>query len=294
MTRAERIKIRHQRIQNRIARGQRAQARSNAASLVLDANVTTTTTTTEIPEPLAKDKLTIEVCIHCYNYQHRLDWMLSSILQQKGDDVPDILVNVSYAAGNGNPTTEEVCKFFKEHGLNIKETVIEKAKASDRGFARNIQVKESTSDYMLFADSDLVYDPSFFDDLHKKIKAELWTITMCMGADRVSLDDKFCIKYFSEEDKTKYPCVIENVAEITSKWPVKWISGKLVAPGFFQLARTSVIRKRGNIYVGRSRDVWRGTYSDRAFRMRMRGRVPIEVRPQHHLNHDRGGPEIQR
>lgn len=283
MTRAERIKNRHNRIQNRIARNKRLQEQANAAALIK----------TDVIHPFNKDKLSIEICIHCYNYQRRMNWMLSSIIQQKGDDLPEIIVNVSYTSGNGNPTTEEVCKFFKKQGLNIKETIVDKDKVSNRGFARNIQVKDSSSDYMLFADSDLVYDPYFFDDLHKKIKAKLWNIRCVMGADRYSLNDQFCIKYF-EQDKTKYPCVINNVAEIAAKWPVKWINGKDVAPGFFQLARTDCIKKKGDTYVGKSRDIWRGTYSDRGFRTRMGGRTPIDVKPQYHINHDRGGPEIQR
>ena len=33
---------------------------------------------------------------------------------------------------------------------------------------------------------------------------------------------------------------------------------------------------------------------DRALRVRLGGRIGIVTRPQYHLNHDRGGPEIQR
>ena len=47
-------------------------------------------------------------------------------------------------------------------------------------------------------------------------------------------------------------------------------------------------------YTGKEGDYWRATKSDRAFRCRMGGRLPIQVKPQFHLNHDRGGPEIQR
>jgi len=271
--------------------GRRARRRALAQ---LQANTTTTTTTELIlVQPLPTDKLTIEICIHCHNYQHRLCWMLSSILQNTGTDLPNIIVNISYAPGNGSPTTEEVCKFFREKGLNIKETLVAKENACNRGKARNMQVKETTSDYMLFADSDLVYDPLFFDDLHKQIKDKLWNIKLVMGADRYSLNDQFCISYF-EKDTNVYPCEIPDVASITDKWPVKWIQGRHVAPGFFQLARTSIIKAKGNTYVSRSRDLWRGTYSDRIFRKRLGGRTPIIVKRMYHLNHDRGGPEIQR
>jgi hypothetical protein len=237
-------------------------------------------------------KLKIEICIHCFNYQHRLCWMLSSLVQQVGD-VPDIIVNISYCENNGNPTTQEVVDFFKEKGLNIKETLLTEEQMSNRSIARNLQVKETEAHWMLFADSDMVYDPLFFDDLQKQLKGKLAQERRVMGADRVSLNIPFCIKYF-EEDDTVYPCEVENVAEISSKWPVKWIMGKRIAAGNFQLANVEAIRRKGGKYSRRQNDHWRGTRSDRGFRCRMGGRVAIDTKPQYHLNHDRGGPEIQR
>ena len=243
-------------------------------------------------EPL-KDKLTIEICIHCYHYQHRLCWMLSSILQQKGD-VPNIIVNISYAPNNGDPITEEVCKFFREQGLNIKETVVLEKEASNRAIARNKQVAETTADWILFSDSDMVYDPELFSDLQQQLKTNLRTETRVMGGDRHSMDINFCVKFF-EEDATVYPCVIPNVADITSKWPLRWVTGKGTAPGNFQLANVKAIQIiRGGKYTERTGDVWRRTKSDRAFRVGQGGRVRIEIKKQFHLNHDRGGPEIQR
>ena len=64
----------------------------------------------------------IEIAVSCSWYQKRLSWMLSSVLNQKGD-VPKIVFNVAYPKDNGDPTTGQVCKFFREKGLNIKETV---------------------------------------------------------------------------------------------------------------------------------------------------------------------------
>jgi len=219
--------------------------------------------------------------------------MLSSLLQQKGD-VPNLIVNISYCLDNGSPTTKEVCEFFRKKGLNIVDTVVEKAEVSNRAIARNKQVDETKADWILFADSDLVYDPYFFDDLQKQLKTSLRYEEKVMGADRHSLNIPFCIKYF-EEDKRKYPCVIKNVADIPAKWPKQWISGKNIAAGYFQLASVKAIReKAGGKYVRRARDYWRGTRGDRMFRCRMGGRVGIDVKPQYHLNHDRGGPEIQR
>ena len=235
----------------------------------------------------------IEIAIHCYGYQHRLNWMLCSILQQNGE-VPDIYVSVSYLPNTGNPTTEKVLDFFEEKGLKIIRVPLEKGQESDRSIPRNIRLKETKADWMLFADCDLVYDRLFFDDLQKKLKIEPYNKTeVVMGADRHSLDIPFCIKYF-EEDKTEYPCIIDNVADITAKWKVGRLGGGGIAAGYFQLVSMEVIRRKNIIYSGGKKDVWRKTRSDREFRVRTGGRIAIPVKPIYHLNHDRNGPEIQR
>ena len=235
----------------------------------------------------------IEVCIHCYNYQHRLNWMLCSILQQTGD-IPDIYISVSYLPNTGNPTTEKVLDFFEEKGLKIIRVPLGKGQESDRSIPRNIRLKETKVDWMLFADCDLVYDRLFFDDLQKKLKIEPYSKTeVVMGADRYSLDIPFCIKYF-EEDNREYPCIIENIADIPAKWGVRKFGGGGIAAGYFQLVSMEVIRRKNIIYSGGKKDVWRKTRSDREFRVRTGGRIAIPVKPIFHLNHDRNGPEIQR
>lgn len=235
----------------------------------------------------------LEISIHTYNYQRRLCWMLSSILQQTGN-TPDIVVSISYTPNNGNPTTESVISFFREKGLNIIDVILKKEEVSNRAIARNIRTKETTADWILFADCDMVYDRLFFDHLKKEVEKDKYkNETKVIGADRYSLDDNFCIKFF-EEDNREYPCVIDNVSDITKLWPIKWIRGGDVAPGYFQLAKMSNIRNNGIVYSGKNRDVWRSTKSDREFRLRMGGRVKINTLPQYHLNHDRQGPDIQR
>lgn len=292
MTRAEKIKIRAERVRQRILRAEAAKLAANTTTTtaIVDAVTTTTTTTPVVPVP--DRKLNLEICVHCFRYQRRLTWLLSSILQQEGD-IPDIIVNISHTDKDGDPTTEEVCKFFREKGLNVKETIVKEEEVKNRGRARNKQTQESTADFLLYVDCDMVYDKDFFADLHKQMKTNLWNETKVMGADRISLKEDFCIKYF-EKDKRQYPYVIENVAETVSTWTVKWVTGKMTCPGNFQLCSMRAIKAKGGGYGGRNNDCWRATRSDRAMRCRMGGRVPIEVKKQYHLNHDRGGPDIQR
>lgn len=227
----------------------------------------------------------IEIAINCYSYQHRLCWMLSSLLQQEGV-VPDLLINISYMEKEGNPNTEDVCSFFKEKGLNIKETILSENEVKNRSFARRKQSEESNSDWMIFADADMVYDTLFFDDLCKKLNKEPYkSETRVMGANRVSLDIEFCEKYFNE-DKTVYPVEIKDVVEVVKQWPVFYIRGKRIAAGYFQLANTKDI-KSSDLYPIRKKDSLRTYKADRSFRLSMGGRCGIDTLPQYHLNHYR-------
>ena len=228
--------------------------------------------------------------------------MLSSILQQNGD-VPEIVTSISYTKNNGDPTTEEVIKFFREKGLNIIDVVMDEKEVHCRSIPRNKRLKETDADFILFADGDMVYDINFFNNLKKKLESTKWeNETRAMGCDRMSLEDAFCLKWF-EEDNREYPCIIDNVGKIASEFPVKWQRGGDTCAGFFQLGNVKLIRERDIVYSGRNRDVWRATKSDREFRIRMGGRVGINEPEDKknnvelkmwHLNHDRGGPDIQR
>ena len=236
----------------------------------------------------------LEICVNCWNYQHRLNWMMCSILQQEGD-IPEICFNLSYAPDNGDPITEEICKFFREQGLNIKETIVkDKKEVSCRGKIRQRQMDESDADWILFADCDMAYDSNFFAELKKRLGSDLKDIDKVITVDRVSLDIPFCTKFFKEDDN-KYPCIIENVSEVVKKWPVWRVGGRRVGPGNFQLANMKIIRDKSVKYTHCCRDIWRSTRSDRHFRVNMGGIYPVNGLPhQYHLNHDRGGPDEQR
>lgn len=285
------------RIKRRILR---AMARANAAAKVTTAVVdkvvetTTNTTTTIIPQeinPITR-KIDVEICIHCWNYQRRLCWMLSSILQQQGE-LPNITVNLSYAPDNGNPKTEDVIKLFRDKGLNIKETILKTEEMPNRAIARNIQAKETTADWIIFADADMVYDVDFFSDLQKQLQNNLRNEAKVMGADRISLKPQPVLKYF-QEDQREYPCIISEVAKLAATFKIMWIIGKGTAPGSFQLAKVTAIKHWGGKYTWKQKDHWRLTRSDRQFRRMLRGNVPINAKKQWHINHDRGDSSIQR
>lgn len=299
MTRAERIQIRAERVRKRNERlGITNNTVSTVTTAVIESTDTTTTATPvihELPSVIPEGKLTIEICIHCNFYQKRLSWMLNSLLDQKGD-LPNLIVNISHTDLDGEPDTQKVCGFFREKGLNIVETLVTPEEVSNRAIARNLQAMATTADWILFMDGDIVFDPYFFDDLQKRLKTILKNVKVVMGADRHSLDDKFSIQYFEEQDKRVYPCIIENTAEIASKWPVKYKHGKDTCAGYFQLVSVKVLKEKGKGKItDRPGDHWRRTKSDRALRVRMGGRYGIpNTKPLYHLNHDRLGNGRQR
>ena len=172
-----------------------------------------------LPPLVVPDRtLKISVLIHCYNYQHRLCWMLSSILQQEGY-VPEISINISHGENNGDPTTESVCNFFREEGLDITQTIVDQDNVRNRSHSRETQIKNLDSDWVVFADCDMVYDPLFFDDMQKQLKSNLSQERKAIGADRHSMEIEYCQDFFNKDTRV-YPMVIPDVASIVSEWPL--------------------------------------------------------------------------
>ena len=235
----------------------------------------------------------IEICIHCHNYQHRMCWMLSSILQQEGD-IPEIVVSISYLPNHGSPTTESCIEFFREQGMKIISLPVNIGAESNRAIARNLRAKNSKADWLLFADADMAYSKTFFAELKKNLEKDEWkNEKKVIGADRHSMEIDFCRDFFYN-DTTEYPCVVPDVAETVSKWPLWYVKGKKIAPGYFQLASLEAINEKGGIYSDKNIDKWRLCKTDRVFRSHMGGNIGMDLPPQYHLNHDREGPEKQR
>jgi len=236
----------------------------------------------------------ITLAVSCTYFQKRLCWMMSSILQQKGD-VPHIVFSVAYPQNNGNPTTESVCDFFEGRGLDIRCFPYADERAIQfRGLVRNAQLTAMATDWALFSDSDMVYSPGFFEALGKRLEGDLKDETRCISASRVSLAKDHSKDFFNIHDKTVYPAEIPEVASIVEKWPVFQIS-KNCGAGYFQLVNVASVRKNcGGLYVPPEECADRAefddihkTRSDSQFRHRVGGLKWIELPPQFHLNHSR-------
>ena len=213
--------------------------------------------------------------------------MLSSLLQQVGK-VPDIVFSLAYERNNGNPTTEEVIELFRGKGLTIRETVYDdNERIMCRGLSRNDQLAKATCDWVLFADSDMTYDPRFFENLSWNLRRKYKDNPRCMSARRMALLKEPCDERINDLVKHPYPCVVEG-AGLLADWPCK---GRSLAcgAGFFQLVnRELIMQKTGGDYVdpksARMDWLWRFR-SDQHFRHKIGGVSRIRCLPQYHLNH---------
>ena len=241
----------------------------------------------------------INIAVMCSMYQKRLCWMLSSILQQKGN-LPRLVFSVAYPINEGDITTEAVCALFKNHGLDIREQKYPLPKdVNMRGLTRNRQLAETDCEWILWADADHVYSEYFFDDLGRQLEGPLAGMKdKCMTASRHSLDIAHCCNYFNNVDKRQYPCVVDAVAAEVSKWPVWQVSNPIPGAGYFQLANVAHVRNNlDGLFVPEDGCAdwpwdsrWSKMKSDRQFRIRMGGLpalVAVETKPQWHINHER-------
>lgn len=221
----------------------------------------------------------IDLIVACEYFQRRLCWMLSSILQQRNP--PGLTVDIAYAIGNGNPTTEAAVDLFAQQGVDIRSTICSSEIKGNRGAVRDLQLRQSEADVVLFADCDHVYDPDFFADLAQQLSGPLKDETKCMVSTRISLGKDYCKNYFNDPNHPwTYPCIIPNVADVVRDWPVYRISPAMGA-GYFQMAwRTATLK-----YPHGDRG-WH-TSSDKRFRKQLGGIHKIQTKPQYHLNHER-------
>jgi hypothetical protein len=235
----------------------------------------------------------IEIAVLCSLYQRRMDWMMSSLVQQKGN-IPRLSFSVAYPLDEGNPKTEDVISLFRKEGLSIREQAYPGVTPLwERGLVRNRQLAETDCEWILWADCDLVYDEYFFEDLGKQLEGSLKGETRCITASRISLDKEFSKKHFNVKDTLQYPCNVPDVGKVVSSWPVYQISRNMGA-GYFQLANVDFLRKHnGGFYVNpeHCHDTAVGRFSmyrsDRQFRRAVNGVCKITTKPQYHLNHER-------
>ena len=230
----------------------------------------------------------IEVAIQTHYFQHRLCWMLSSILQADKPEDLQVSVNLAYVAGTGNPTTESVIDMFQKKGLLINSCVYDSTEEFQyRGWVRNRQLDMTVADWIMFADSDMVYPSDFFSEMYRLLNTEKYKDSPhCLYSQRFSTELNPTQKLI---DKYKYPACIEDAHTLTKVLPGRLKAN--VGAGYCQIANVSLLKKNHGYYQKPGKRIdwsWEKKYqkakSDMHFR-KMLGRQAIKLPVQIHLQH---------
>lgn len=234
----------------------------------------------------------VEICLLVHNYQLRLSWDLMSLLNQQGlhQDF-EIVVAVCSLVDNGVPTTEEVCEFYNKQGLRVKHQVIkDRERFAKRGCTRNDQIEllDDDSDYVLFSDCDMVYEPKFFGELLGRVKEFEGTKTL-FAVGRWSTHDHKPIDEMIAEQMHSYPYVNIDYGILRKTCTRKM---RNVGAGFFQMVESTYVQDG---YVKERRNKDRHMFkeglnpiSDIQFRQRIGDRTKLKLEAnQYHLNHKR-------
>lgn len=240
----------------------------------------------------------IYFAVQTHNFQRRLCWQLSSIYEQEPFDA-ELEIDIACLPDNGDPSTEYVCAFFQNRGLDVQLSYHDKETFAKRGLVRNWQIKDAAdrgADWMFFADCDNVYSPDFFRLLVDRLRTDCADVDSCI--------------YSKSKDHTETEAT-EQHARLTrwSPWiPAAYLraqkiptirkGNKPVAAGCMQVVRMDAIMDAGGLYVEPERCGDRHLFkkgqrarSDKQFRSRMGGSYHIALPKQIHLGHHRDKEE---
>jgi len=229
--------------------------------------------------------MSIEICTVCYNFQRRWTMQLASLVQQI--EPPDLLINIAYVKGNGNPDVETVVKFYEQKGLRFKLTPYDES-LRKRGFIRNLQVENSTEDWIYFNDCDLVYGPYYFNYVEKYLDPEFDGVRGFRPVAHTSVESA---NSFLEN----FEMYVKSVYKVVSSFEIERISKRNVVHGGSQLVRRQQIFDCCNGYYvdpkSFKRDFSMGfnlTRSDKYFRKRFSKKKIINGAPlTFHVGHYR-------
>lgn len=229
----------------------------------------------------------VEVCVTSHHFQHRLCWMMSSMLQQTGDR-PELVMNAADMDGTGDPTTKVALDYFASHGLHVKYTDYPDTSILQyRGWVRNRMLTESMADWIIFSDADMVFPPDWFSKLAPYLM-------------RYSRETRMLYtgRYSTPRAQTNnlvaangpYPRLVPDVWRKVNTVHLK--KRRNIGAGFCQIVNAQNIRRKYKLYVNpkirRDRSWKKGqkATSDMHFRRKV-GKLRIDLPYLIHLNHIR-------
>lgn len=183
--------------------------------------------------------MNIELISVCYNFQRRLIWFLSSLLQQSV--LPDVTINLAYIKNNGSPRTEDIISFYRSQGIKFRTLILEDVEdLAYRGKIRNAQISISRAEWLFFFDIDQVLHPNFFK---KWVPALSGDFLYCETQKLFTPGTRQCLA-INAQGKRKY---IRKAYQKASAW-AEFIDYGRPSGGLMMVSRKLLYSKTGGLY----------------------------------------------
>lgn len=185
----------------------------------------------------------ITIAVQCHNFQKRLCWMLSSLSEQTRSDL--VLVDIAHLEDNGAPRTEDVLSSFASR-LAIKDSIwTDYSRFQKRGLVRNRQLTECSTEWLLFADCDMVYHPDYFERLSGELTERHAEARYLISSGRMS-NPKEAANQLVDANPLAHSHYVQGAFGLADKLPK--IKRRNVGAGFSQLIN-SKHAPHGGVYI---------------------------------------------
>jgi hypothetical protein len=236
-------------------------------------------------------------CVVCHRYELRHGWQVSSIVENYGDPMPDIHLDVAVLRGYKTKLRYPMAEAARRNPrVKLSYHLTKKSVFAYRGFVRNEQIKRALAakaDWIFFSDCDRVYHPRFFSELARQLKKLGNCTKLIAQAERVSTQ-------LEDTDRVMTTTLAEwphhaNAYYRIHGLPVGWRRNYYFASGGMQVVSRQRLEEKGGWYANPHKKLrdsnlfTRGQLarSDVYFRWRMGGSHMIELPLCFHLEHRR-------
>ena len=191
---------------------------------------------------LEKDFL-ISVVLTTYNCESRIKRTVESILNQTFDNIELLIID-----DHSTDTTASICQTIQSAHPRKKISLFINSENSGPAFSRNIGIKKSSGDYIIFLDDDDIYSPLMLELAYKKTiqnKADITVIgSQSFNAEKMEtyILDNIKIDANLLQNVFSYTDIKTNFFESFTWWAWdKLISRELIIKNnlFFQNIRSS-------------------------------------------------------
>lgn len=237
--------------------------------------------------------MNIDLCFHIFKFEKRFKWVLSSLNQQINNPFKlHIKVAAHATKDNFRHLLDEMPKTFPNLDINI--TYYDNDSFNARGQTRTDQIKQCTSEWLLFLDGDNVFPPNFFNKLYEIVTTVSPLIKrQVFSVPRLTMDAKQGYTLVDGDDSPEIANAFTKASSVKTHLS---FGGRISGAGYFQLVHVPTMKQLGiNEYVIGSYDspildkvIKFNTRSDVVFRHRFKGVYQIRTLPHIvHLNHFR-------